>query len=64
VTEWRQHLLGDVQANATAASALVQEAVRKGFDAETLDLLRKRMEERQGFVRYRTRSCWAPEGNW
>lgn len=63
VTEWRQHLLGDVQANATGRfGMLVQEAVRKGFDAESLDLLRKRMEERQGFVRYRDQILLGPGG--
>ncbi|HOU53273.1 MAG TPA: PAS domain S-box protein [Myxococcota bacterium] len=64
VTEWRQHLLGDVQANATGRlGMLVQQAARNGFDAASLALLRKRMEERQEYIRYRDQMLVGPEGD-
>lgn len=64
VAEWRQHLLGDVQANATGRfGMLVQQAARNGFDAGSLTLMRRRMEERQEYIRYRDLVLVGPDGD-
>lgn len=64
VAEWRQQLLGDVQANATGRfGMLVQEAARRGFGPEDLVQLRRRMEQRQAYRRYRDQILVGPGGD-